>query len=205
MVDVGDDLALLFGQGRTDDHEDHRAGPPGLFVNFLDMRVERNRVSGPDWRDEFDVLAGVEALLAVARNVLKEMTAVAESNGERGRRDDPAERTGFRRRLVGKNRIGLVNRGAKRRDLLGRDRHRLRGFEDAADQSRIVIDCHACFTSTGVACGTGLRRGRKSTGAYSPDFNSRTRSSIVRISASKRVAQRPIRLTRWLSEPPIER
>src|SRR5580700_3248929 len=73
MIDVRDDLALLIAQGGADHDEDHRAAAPGLVVDFLDRGAQRDLVAGANRRDEFHVLARIEALLAVARDVLKEM------------------------------------------------------------------------------------------------------------------------------------
>src|ERR1019366_2315852 len=165
MVDVRDDLALLIAQGRTYHHEHHRAAAAGLVVNFLHCGAERDLIPGANRRDELEVLARVETPASEARHVLKEMAPVAKCGRKRRRGDDAAVGSFLRGLVVGEERIGLADRLAELRDPLARYRHRLGGLESFVDECGIEIYHDDQLASAGIACGTGLRLGRKSTAA----------------------------------------
>src|ERR1700719_2870747 len=97
MVDMRDHLVLLILERRANNDENHRSGPAGLLVNFLDVRVQRDFISGMDGRDELDIFARVKSAPPKARDVLEEMPSVAERHRERRWRDDPAVGAFFRR------------------------------------------------------------------------------------------------------------
>src|ERR1700730_2997330 len=142
MVDVCDRLAFLVRQRGTDHDEDHRTAAAGLFVDLLHVRAQRDRIAGPDWSDEFDVLARVEAGLAEARHMLEEMVAVAEGDREGGRRDETVMWSllgGLRIDVVW---IGIADRIGKLANHLRIDRDGIGGFEDSPDNRGIVVYGH---------------------------------------------------------------
>src|SRR6266478_6368033 len=156
MVDMRDHLVLLILERRANHHENHRSGPAGLLVNFLDVRMERDFIAGMYRRDELDVLARVKSAPPEARDMLEKMPSVAERHCERRRRDNPAVRAFLRRLRVGEERIVLAERRAKARDLLGLHLDRIGILKDLVDYRGIEID-HRYLVSTATACGTALR------------------------------------------------
>src|SRR5271167_4971770 len=118
VIDVRDDLALLIAQRRTNHHEHHRTGAAGLVVNLLDRGAQRDLIAGPNRRDEFHILAGVETLPSKARHLLEKMPPVAKRGRESRRRDDAAIGSLLRRFVIGEDRIGLADGLAEFGDLL---------------------------------------------------------------------------------------
>ncbi len=132
-------LAVLVCQRRSDDHEDHRAGATGLFIDILDSRSHRNPIAGTDRHTENKLHTGGQTSRSLRKHFKgKFREAKQTGKGRRSGLAKPCSRrssvltAGWRRRIA--------DRVTKIRNHLGGDFHRNPGLELTADQRLVEFD-----------------------------------------------------------------